>query len=154
MKTRNKHLLYLAIAKAVAKMGTCPRAQVGALIVKNDKPISFGFNGAARGEPHCTDVGCILETRRGRKHCIRALHAESNAIDNAREDVRGATLYCTHVPCWDCLRRLRNAGIKLLVYYAGSYQDDHRQQDLLGKFERVEVKGVKLSSFWGEGCSC
>lgn len=128
---------YMRIAEAVAKMGTCGRAQVGAVLVLRDHILGVGFNGSARGEPHCTDAGCILEVRRGREHCIRAIHAEVNAVVNARCDLRGATLYCTHEPCWDCLRVLKNAGVSELVFYRGSYQDDANQQEMLRSFPVV-----------------
>jgi dCMP deaminase len=131
---RNIHNLYLGIAEAVAKFGTCGRAQVGAIIVKDRKILGTGYNGAPSGEPHCTDVGCLIEVRRGKEHCIRTIHAEVNAIVNAREDVRGGTVYCTHEPCYDCLRFLKNAGIKT-IYYRKSYPGEQTQQELIKKFD-------------------
>ena len=127
----------MGIAHAVSQGGTCPRAQVGAVVVKDDRVIGLGYNGAPRGEEHC---GCILERRRGRDHCIKAVHAEVNAVLNGYGDMRGATLYCTHESCYDCLRLLLNAGIKRLVFNGGSYQDDERQKALLLKFETLEYR--------------
>jgi dCMP deaminase len=120
---RNKHKLYMGIAQAVAKFGTCGRAQVGAILVKDGRVMGTGYNGAPAGEAHCADVGCLLIRRWGKDHCATAIHAEVNAILNARSDVRGATLYCTHEPCYDCMRLLINAGISRIIYkreYPGS----------------------------------
>ena len=59
-------------------------------------------------------------------HCVRTVHAESNAVAQAaRNGVRleGATLYCTLSPCWRCFNLLVNAGIKAIVYQE-FYRDD------------------------------
>ena len=51
---------FMTIAKDVAERSTCPRAAVGAVIVKEHHILSTGYNGAPAGEPHCTDVGCLM----------------------------------------------------------------------------------------------
>lgn len=131
---RDIHNLYLSVAEAIAKFGTCSRAQVGAIIVRDRKILGTGYNGAPSGEPHCLDAGCLIEVRRGKDHCIRTIHAEVNAVINSRVDVRGSTVYCTHEPCYDCLRVLRNAGIKT-IYYRKAYPGEKAQQELLKKFD-------------------
>jgi len=83
---------FIWIAKEVASRATCPRAAVGAIIVKDNRILATGYNGAAPGEPHCTDEGCIMVDG----HCQRAIHAETNAIAQAAKygvSVEGATLY-------------------------------------------------------------
>lgn len=90
---------FLNIAKEVAKRSTCPRASVGAVIVKDNHIVSCGYNGSAPGESHCTDVGCLMENG----HCQRAVHAETNAVAQAAKfgiSINGATLYY-----WDSLDR-------------------------------------------------
>ena len=85
-------LYFIRIAKEVASRSTCPRAMVGAVIVKDNTIISTGYNGAPAGEPHCTDKGCIIEN----DHCVRVVHAEINALLYALKNgasVEGATLY-------------------------------------------------------------
>ena len=84
---------FLEIAKLVASRSTCPRASVGAVIVKNNRILSTGYNGAPPGEPHCVDVGCLMVNN----HCERTVHAETNAVIQAARfgiSVDGATLYC------------------------------------------------------------
>jgi len=97
---------FLNIARAVATRATCPRASVGAVIVKNNRIISTGYNGAPAGEPHCTEVGCLMEDG----HCQRAIHAETNAVAEAARfgvAVEGATLYY-----WDSLGRPADSCVK------------------------------------------
>ncbi len=86
-------LYFIRIAKEVSSRSTCPRAAVGAIIVKDNRIISTGYNGAPAGEPHCTDIGCDMIDG----HCKRTIHAEANALDIAASSVGmavvGATLY-------------------------------------------------------------
>jgi len=92
-------LYFIRIAKEVASRSTCPRAAVGAVIVKDNRILATGYNGAPAGEPHCTEVGCDMVDG----HCQRAVHAETNAIAQAAKygiSVDGATLYC-----WDTAGR-------------------------------------------------
>jgi len=104
---------FMGIAERVATRSTCPRAHVGAVIVKDRHIISTGYNGAPHGLPHCTDEGCITNAE-GR--CVRTVHAEVNAILHAREDVRGSIVYCTHHPCEACLNVLIQAGVARVIY--------------------------------------
>ena len=97
---------FLNIAKEIAKRSTCPRASVGTVIVKNNRILSTGYNGSAQGEPHCKDVGCLMENGR----CQRAIHAETNAVAQAAKfgvAINGATLYY-----WDSLNRTAESCIK------------------------------------------
>lgn len=85
-------LYFIRIAKEIASRSTCPRAAVGAVVVRDNRIISTGYNGAPAGKPHCEDVGCLMIDG----HCKRAIHAETNALAlAARYGIRleGATLY-------------------------------------------------------------
>lgn len=117
---------YLNIAKAVAGRSTCLRRQYGAVIVNHDEIVSTGYNGSARGEDNCCDVGeCWREWNdipHGERYeeCV-AVHAEMNAIISAsRKEMQGADLYLygmergktiDAVPCKICSRLIKNAGI-------------------------------------------
>lgn len=112
---------FMDIARQVARRSTCPRAAVGAVIVKDKRILTTGYNGAPMGLPHCTEVGCLMVEG----HCVRTLHAEQNAIIQAAlhgVSVNGGTLYVTHQPCLNCAKMIINAGIKRVVY-AGDYPD-------------------------------
>lgn len=103
------------LAMSVAQRGTCPRAQVGCVLVRDNRILATGFNGSATGMEHCTDVGCIIENN----HCTRAIHAEMNAIIQcALHGVSSwrSTCYCTHFPCVACAKVLINAGVWRVVY--------------------------------------
>lgn len=106
----------MSIAFLVSTRATCDRKKVGAVLVKDRTIISTGYNGAAAGMPHCDDVGHELKEIEGRPSCVRTIHAESNAIDKAKVDLKGATLYSNVIPCYDCAKRIVNAGIRRVLY--------------------------------------
>ena len=114
---------FLGITFQVAKRSTCDRAQVGAIIVKDRRILTTGYNGAPAGLPHCDEVGHLMVGG----HCVRTLHAEQNAIIQAAlhgVTVAGGTIYVTHQPCLTCAKMIINAGIRRVVY-AGEYADDN-----------------------------
>ena len=100
------------IAEMVSSRATCPRAEVGAVLVKDNRIIGTGYNGSPPGEPHCRDVGCDVVD----DHCQRAIHAEVNAVVHTTTDIRGARLYLydslgRDEPCRECAKVLRSGGI-------------------------------------------
>ncbi len=113
---------FVEISLAVSTRSTCRRAQVGAIIVKDKRILTTGYNGAPKGLPHCLDEGCEIVNG----HCVRALHAEQNAILQAAlygVPLEGGTIYTTHQPCQVCAKMIINAGLKRVVY-AGHYPDE------------------------------
>lgn len=114
---------FMGITFAVAQRSTCDRAQVGAIIVKERRILTTGYNGSPSGLPHCYEAGHLLVN----DHCVRTLHAEQNAIIQAALHgigVAGGTLYVTHQPCLTCAKMMINAGIER-VLYAGDYPDEN-----------------------------
>jgi dCMP deaminase len=106
---------FLKIASAVSERSTCDRALVGCVLVIEKRILTTGFNGSPAGAPHCDDVGHLMVEG----HCVRTIHAETNAIIQAAlhgVSTRGATCYVTHFPCVNCAKALVNAGIVRLVY--------------------------------------
>ena len=129
MSRISKREYYLGIAEAVAQRSTCLRRQYGAVIVKDDQIISTGYNGSARGEENCCDVGYCWREAHNVPHgeqyekCV-AVHAEDNAISQAGRESIGATLYLAGFengkriaakPCVMCERKIKNAGITEVV---------------------------------------
>ncbi|MDW8106913.1 MAG: cytidine/deoxycytidylate deaminase family protein [Armatimonadota bacterium] len=113
---------FMEIARLVATRATCPRRSVGAVIVLDKRILATGYNGAPTGLAHCTEVGCYIVAG----HCVRALHAEQNAILQAALNgvsTRGATIYVTHQPCSHCAKMIINAGIQRVVF-EGDYPDE------------------------------
>lgn len=115
---------FLGIATAVAARGECTRRQVGAVLVKDRRIRSTGYNGAPSGAPSCLMGACPRATSgvasgssydTGPGSCI-AIHAEANALLFAsKDDCQGATLYITTAPCAGCERLIMGAGIKQVV---------------------------------------
>ena len=119
---------YMGMARAASARGSCPRRQVGAVLVLDDTIIGTGYNGALSGLPECTLVGCDLmpSGSAGGVSCVRTIHAEANAVLHAaRHGVRtkGATLYTTASPCWPCFKIIAGAGV-VQVFYADDYFDE------------------------------
>ena len=117
---------FMDITRVVATRSTCLRRQVGAVIVKDKRLLTSGYNGAPRGLAHCLDIGCLREQHNipsGQRHELcRGLHAEQNAIIQAALHgvaIEGATVYCTHQPCVACTKMILNAGISRIVYQDG-----------------------------------
>ena len=113
---------FMKITLIVAERSTCLRRKVGAIIVKDKKIVSTGYNGAPKGLDHCLEIGCLREKMgipSGERHELcRGAHAEQNAIIQAAvsgTSMEGATMYCTDSPCSTCTKMIINAGIKRLV---------------------------------------
>lgn len=121
---------FMEIVNVVKKRSTCLRRQVGALIVKDKRILSAGYNGAPTGLKHCDEVGCTREKLNipsGQRHELcRGLHAEQNAIVHAANSgvsIKGGTIYVTAQPCVLCAKMIINAGIKRIVF-GGGYPDE------------------------------
>ena len=114
---------FMRMAHLAALRSTCLRRKVGAVIVKDKRVLSTGYNGAPRGLAHCKDVGCLrekLNVPTGERHELcRGVHAEQNAIIQAADfgtSINGGTIYTTNQPCVVCSKLLINANIIEIVY--------------------------------------
>ena len=142
MERIGRDQLFMSIAELMAQRGTCPRAEVGAVIVRDGRIVSSGYVGSPPKMPHCLDEGC--ETREGKEGCFRTIHAEANAIYYAAKkgiEVEGGTMYCTHLPCEKCAQAILASGIKEVVF-----KNNYREH--WGLYLLVEG-GVKLGQIQG-----
>jgi len=121
-KTFNE--IYMNLASDLAERSHCVRAHVGAVLAKDTRIISIGYNGPPPGTHNCDEEwpekGCDRDSKGS---CSLALHAEENAILYAVKNgskIEGATLYTTLSPCIACARLILSSGIKE-VYYRDSY---------------------------------
>jgi dCMP deaminase len=121
---------FLSIASKVRERSTCLRRQVGAIVVKDKRILTTGYNGAPRAMKHCSETGCLREREEvpaGERHELcRGIHAEQNAIVQAAAfgvSIKDSTLYCTHFPCVLCTKMIINAGVGRLVVRE-QYPDD------------------------------
>lgn len=138
----------MGITSLVAQRSTCTRRAVGAVIVKDKRILSTGYNGAPAGISHCIDTGCLreqLNVPSGERHELcRGIHAEQNAIIQAAYhgvSVKGATLYCTDLPCSICAKMIINAGIKV-IYYRNRYLDSMS----LEMFQEAGIEAINLET--------
>ncbi len=119
----------MELTRLVGSWSSCfqPGRHVGAIIVRDKRVMTTGYNGAPSGIKNCAERGeCLrrkLNIPSGTKQEIcYAVHAEQNAIIQAAKygiNVNGATLYCTHQPCVICAKMIINAGIARVVYAEG-----------------------------------
>lgn len=138
---------FLDIAELVAKRSTCLRREVGAVLVKERRILTTGYNGAPSGIRHCEQTGCLRERlgiSSGERHELcRGLHAEQNALLQAALHgitTQGAVMYVTTQPCIICAKMMINAGIKRIVF-RGIYPDKMAQDFL--KEARIELCRLK-----------
>lgn len=141
---------FIEMAKLAAARATCPRRRVGSVLVRDQRLIATGYNGAIRGAPHCDDVGCLMVDN----HCVRTVHAELNALlQCALNGVSsaGATLYCTDFPCVACAKAMVQAGVRRLVYLS-EYPDPHSAAVL--HEGRVELWRAEAAAGGGYRLTC
>jgi dCMP deaminase len=156
-KTENRpswDTYFMNITNLVAQRSTCLRRAVGAVLVKDKRILSTGYNGAPTNLKHCLEVGCLREQmgiESGKMHELcRGIHAEQNAIIQAAYhgvSVKGAVIYCTNQPCSICARMIINAGI-VKIYYRSGYADS-LAKELLAE-ANIELKQIE-SDNQGEG---
>ena len=126
-----RDLVLMDMAKAVSRLGTCNRLQVGAVLCQQYRVISTGYNGAPSSMRHCN--------HQTSDPCVISIHAEANAIVFAARagsgSTQGASLYVTHSPCWECAKLVINAGIARVVYGV-----EYRRTEGLELLKRVGIR--------------
>jgi dCMP deaminase len=130
---------FMKIAFAVSERSTCDRAFVGCVLVRDKRILTTGFNGSPAGQPHCDEAGHLMVEG----HCVRTIHAETNAIIQAAlhgVSTKGASCYVTHFPCIHCAKVLVNAGISRLVYSVSYRQDPISLEFLQGANIEIDQK--------------
>ena len=130
MKNKFKQV-YMKVAKDFADLSHARKLKVGALIVKDNRIISFGYNGMPTGwDNECEEI----RTEEGEydvhvwyKTRPEVIHAEQNAIAKvaaSTESSEGASMFCTHTPCTECAKMIVQAGIKE-VFISEHYESDN-----------------------------
>lgn len=142
----------MEVAKTFANLSSAKRLQVGAIVVKDDRIISIGYNGTPTGWDNvceeCCDgggpvgAGCYHDHCTGPKTKPEVIHAESNAISKlacSSENGEGATMFITHAPCMDCAKLVYQSGISK-VYYG----TDYRNSDGLDFLQKSGISVLKV----------
>ena len=130
---------FMDIAHVVGTRGNCSRRRVAAVVVKDRRIISTGYNGTPRGVKNCMDGGCArcasnAPSGSGLGECICS-HAEENAITQAAYHgirLKGSIIYVTICPCLTCAKMIINAGI-VEVVYGGDYVFTEQTRALLSE---------------------
>ncbi len=130
---------FMQLADVISGWASCYKQnrKIGAVIVKNKRIVTTGYNGAPAGIKTCVERGECLREKLGiasgtHHELCYAVHAEQNAIIQAARlgiSIDGATLYCTHQPCVLCAKMIVNSGIRRVVYREG-YPDEFSLQML------------------------
>ena len=117
---------YMDVAERFAQLSSARRLHVGAIVVKDDRIISIGYNGMPSGwDNNCEDTIQHSDDTVTLKTKPEVLHAETNAIAKlakSNESGMGATMFITHAPCLDCAKLIYQSGIGS-VLYRNSYRD-------------------------------
>jgi len=127
--TRDEY--FLAISNIVGARATCDRLWCGVVLVLDGEIVATGYNGAPSGLPECDEVGHLMVVEAdGREHCKRTVHAELNALYQAKKrhkNLKGATAYVNATPCEICLSELLKHGITRVI--CGSvYRSTEREE--------------------------
>ena len=144
----------MKLAWLVAERSTCLRHHVGAVIARDKRILTTGYNGAAAGTKDCIELQCLRDEMKipsGQRHEIcRAIHAEQNAIIQGGFhgiNIKGSTLYCTHSPCVLCAKMIVNAGIKRVAacveYPDPSFKELFNQAGI--EYSSVQVQNLTIS---------
>jgi dCMP deaminase len=117
---------FMDTAERFAQLSSAKRLQVGAVVVKDNRIISIGYNGMPSGWTNdCENIVQHSDDTVTTVTKDEVIHAEANAIIKLARDGEsgnGASLFCTHAPCIHCAKLIHGAGIKT-VYYRESYRD-------------------------------
>lgn len=144
----SKHITGLLVARAWALQSTCPRRQVGCLLVdEHNGTLSTGFNGSASGEVHCTDHPCpgaSVPSGQGLELC-EAVHAEINALMTCPDKWRIHTAYCSSSPCIHCVKALMNTSCKRVIFYD---EYPHSDAAFLWKRSGREWLHLDMRNYW------
>ena len=112
--------IYMELAVKIAQRSHCIKRHVGAVLAKETRIVSLGYNGPPAGTHNCdeeySETGCALDSKGS---CSLAIHAEQNAILYAAKNkvnIKGCTLYVSLSPCLSCARIIYSMGISRVVY--------------------------------------
>ncbi len=139
---------FMLSAIITATRASCLKFKSGAVIVKEKRIVSSGYNGNPPGVQSCVEKGYCNKDKAGVKwgskgsgHCL-ATHAEANAIiQNHEQSLVGATMYCLHFPCNECAKLIASCGIKEVVFLKMYREEVPKAEEI---FEGAKIKIRKM----------
>jgi dCMP deaminase len=122
---------FMDMAKLVSSWSNCYRVKVGAVAVRDKRTVCMGYNSAPVGVKTCTEHGGCLREKMGipsgesREKCYSVCAEQAVICSAARQgmSLEGAVVYCTHRPCFMCIKSLINVGVKKVIY-VNDYKDE------------------------------
>lgn len=132
---------YLKLAKIASERATCSKLKVGAVLVRQQRIVAVGYNGAPSGWTHCNHVFNSFEGVKINKrddHCKNALHAEMSVLLMCARfgiPTDGTVLYLTHFPCSECTKAIAQAGVKGVMY-----KEDYKNEENKNKHNLKIIK--------------
>jgi dCMP deaminase len=139
VKRPSWHESMFQLAELWAQRSTCPRQPTGAVFCNSDyQVLTSGYNGAVRGQKHCTEVDCLMV----QGHCLRVVHAEMNGILQAARvgvSLKDALVYCTHSPCPTCAKALIQVGVARVLYRNEYTNNDGIREEIEGMFQQARI---------------
>jgi dCMP deaminase len=125
------HEYFMNMVELVSTRSTCTRKKVGAVIVKDNRVLTTGYNGKPTKTSPCTEENCIRTIQNipsgERLDLCPAIHAEQNAIIQAAllgVSIKGSVMYTNKLPCSQCTKLILNSGISCLIVEPGEWRDD------------------------------
>lgn len=149
MKIEKNPDYFMKIAILTASNSTCTKKAVGAVLVKNGRIVSTGYNGAPSGINHCTTSTCLRTQARENQNpdLCRGLHAEENCIIQCA--IHGtpigenSIIYCTHFPCMNCAKIIINSKIKTIVF-----MEEYEMENTL-KMQMLKDSEIEIYKYFG-----
>ena len=139
----SREKMFMEIAHVVAQRATCQRLNVGAIIVRNNRIVSIGYNGTESGAAHCAGEAC----EGWHAGCHITIHAEDNALRYLPEGMtsNNLELYCTDSPCKACWEMLKQDGRVGRVYFRTPYRiNEHLLEECHIEVFRVLPSGTVI----------
>lgn len=129
----SRQVMFMEVARTVAKRSTCFRLNVGAVIAVDNRPVSWGYNGTPPGAEHCAGNMCP-----GKDGCHLTIHAEDNALRFVPQSVQllHKDMYVTDSPCLDCAQKILKARVYRL-FFATPYRDT-------APLELLHINGIEV----------
>lgn len=138
--TRDETMMRVAVD--IAEQGTCDRLQVGAVVHRDARIISTGYNGVPAGLSHCDHANDPPPEVGSERGCMLAVHAEANSIAWAAKHglaVGGADMTVTHMPCVDCAKLIINAGLVSVTF-----EHPYRKTEGVALLTRARIRVVQM----------
>jgi len=143
-----KYEYFMRIAQETALLSTCSKKHVGAVLVRDGRILSTGYNGAPSKTLHCTKETCLRSLSRDNldSELCKGVHAEINTIIQCAihgvQVGENSKIFCTHFPCMSCVKTIINAGIKEIIFR------HEYEMDNIEKFKLIDESNTRVYWFF------